>query len=189
MKTRILKALAIAGVATFAFAQPAAAVSINMVVNGSDVEIYASSLGGQPITAWDFDITFNSALTIADVFTDNQLGDTGLSDDADLDNDETVFDWFDLGGGLLDVFEVSLLSDADLVALQAGADPIKLVTIRFSDEDLSNGGFAFAWDRFNDVKCAENQVCYPVATPEPGTLALLGLGMLGMALTRRRVAA
>lgn len=188
MKT-ILKTLAIAGVATLAFARPASAVSIDMVVNGSDLEIYASSLGGDLIAAWDFDVTFASTLTIADVFTDNQLGNTGLSDDADENNDETIYGWDDLGGGLLDVFEVSLLSDAELLALQAGADPIKLVTIRFSDADLSNGNFGFIWDGFNDVKCSLNQVCYPVHAPEPGTLALLGLGMLGMALSRRRHAA
>jgi hypothetical protein len=177
MKDRISRTLAIAGLAAFAFAAPASAVNINFAIAGNELRVEASNLGADIIAAWDFDITFDPSLTIDTAFTDNQLG---------VSNTDTVFDFFDLGGGSLDAFEVSFLSDAALAALQ-NSDPFTLLTVRFNEQDISQGGFAFVWNAFNDVKCAENRVCFPPQqqAPEPGTLALLALGGLGMALIRR----
>jgi hypothetical protein len=179
MKTGILKTLAIASVAAFTFATPAAAVNITFEIAGSDLRVVASDLGTDLIAAWDFDISFDAALTINTAFTDNQLG---------VSNVDTIFDFFP-GVGSIDAFEVSLLSDAALDALQTTAT-LTLLTIRFDQADISNGGFTFTWDDVNDVKCAANRVCFPQQqVPEPGTLALLALGILGTAVNRRRRAA
>jgi PEP-CTERM motif len=158
------------------FAQPASALMIGFEVDGNDLKIVASDLGDEIIAAWDFDIVFDDALTVADAFSDGQLGDPNV---------DTIFDWFD-SPGLVDIFEVSFLSDAELAALQSG-DSLLLATIRF-DQDLEGQEFAFVWDDFNDVKCANNRVCFPPQVVEPGSLAILGLGLFGLGLSRRRLA-
>ena len=167
----------LAGVAALALAAPAGAVTISIVPAGNSVNIVASGLGGDAIAAYDLDLAFDSgALAVLDVTFSGLLGDFAA--------DETDQYW-DSAGGVVDLYEVSFLSDDDLFALQGGND-FTLLSVLF-DGDVSNADFRFIWDAFNDVKCGDNRVCYPVATPEPGTLALLGLGLLGMAIGRRRV--
>ena len=179
MKSRILKALAIAGVAAFTFATPAAAVTISFEIAGSDLRVVASDLGTDIIAAFDMNINYGGGLTVNSVFTDNQLG---------ISNVDTIFDSI-LSAGLVDAAEVSFLTDSDL-DLRQTTPTLTLLTIRFDQQDISNGGFTFTWDVFNDVKCANNRVCFPPAlVPEPGTLALLALGILGAAVGRRRRAA
>lgn len=176
MNTRFLKTLAITGLAALGFAQPAGAVTIGFQISGSDLTIVASDLGADIIAAWDFDISYDTSLNPISFGTDDKLG---------VSNTDTIFGGSSPVPGLIDIFEVSFLTDAELDALQNSVS-LTLAVIRFADADISNGNFAFIWDAFNDVKCARNVVCYPVQTPEPGTLALLGLGMVGMALSRRR---
>jgi hypothetical protein len=150
MKTGFFKGVALSGVAMLAFAQPASALTIGFEVAGTDLRIVASDLGGEIIAAWDFDIAFDNSLTVADAFSDGQLGEVNV---------DTIFEWFD-SPGLLDIFEVSFLSDLALADLQFG-DSLLLATIRFA-QDLAGQEFAFIWDDFNDVKCANNRVCFPV---------------------------
>ena len=148
------------------------------------VEVWARDLGDAIVGAYDIDVLFDSdILSVLDVFADVVFGcDLG---NCDIDSIAEAI----LGAGFVDVGEVSFLADAILAALYQDGSDFMLFSIDFVvNDDVQDGevDFAFLWDRFNDVKCEDNQVCFPVSVPEPGTLGLLGLGLLGLGLARRR---
>lgn len=176
MNTGFFKGVALSGVAMLAFAQPASALTIGFEAVGNDLRIVASDLAGEIIAAWDIDVMFDGMLSVDTVISGGELGAI---------NDDTIFD-HEHSPGMVDAFEVSFLSDAELAALQNG-DSVLLATIRF-EQDIAGFEFKFVWDEFNDVKCANNRVCFPPQVGEPGSLAILGLGLFGLGLSRRRLA-
>jgi PEP-CTERM motif-containing protein len=81
---------------------------------------------------------------------------------------------------------LSLLSDVDLLILQAPNSGFRLATLNFLGKADGFADFQFAFGPGNDVKCDNNQVCIPSVVPEPGTISLLALGGMAWLHARRR---
>lgn len=199
MKRLILSALLSAGIALLGV-QSASAVTIDFspavpatVASGDtlSVDIVASGLGTAPadiVSAFDILVSFDSAVLTPTGFSFNtNLGDPGLFEA--LNNDTEGTDPFAVAG-LADLFEVSLLSDADLLTLQSGLGSypsVALASITFSAIADGNPNVSFVWDAFHDVKGSRNVPIYP--TPEPGTILLMAAGIAGLGLGRRKLRA
>ena len=205
---RTLRLLAVTTVAlgTLLSTAPARAIMVSIspaaqtigVGGSASIDIIVSGLN-QPADAvvggFSLTLTFNDTFLSGLDFTNDPGGKMGA---APLDLSLGFF------GDSLDLFFVAdaLETEASLAASQGvsfilstvtfsglalGLSPLTLSNVILSNWDgtetlagvtIENGEICVAAEGANG--------CTPVPVPEPGTLALLTLGMLGMGLTRRR---
>lgn len=159
------------------------------------VDIIASLGTGEIVAAYDFDLSYNASyLTATGVTFGTMLGGPSFID--------ALTGFSITNAGLVDFWEVSLLSDSDLSTLQSPFSVITLATISFdatgdgtSPLQFINYGIAG-----NDIKGAENiQYLSPTlsdgsievgtgesSVPEPATFLLFGFGLAGLAGWRCR---
>ena len=187
---------------------PAHAVTISLLATPTEVasggivsvDIVATGFGeGEFASAYDFSISFDP-LEFAFVADSFSVGSV-LGDITDTD----FFDFTDFSAvdaGSLLPFVSSLLSDAALAALQIGPGVVLAsfeLRARHTTVPLDTGIGLVCNSVSGPLDGDENAVLLdvtecngtsvgvaPVATPEPGTLALLALGLLGIAFCGRR---
>lgn len=187
-------------------ASPAHAVTISLVASPSPVtsgqtvtiDIVASGFtSGQFVSAFDLGVDFDPAQFefVADSFV------VGAALGSVLDED--YFDFTDISGvdaGVLLPFVVSLLDDSVLAGLQPGPAVtlggfdllVRRSGARSSVVGLSCNSVAGPLDDQQSAVLLPIDGCVsasisiePVAMPEPGTIALLALGLLGVAVLQR----
>lgn len=136
---------------------------------------------GKYVSAWDINVAFDDTI----------LDFVGASFDPDGAFGFDLPGTADFGASV-DLFNVSLIPPAGVVFLQDGlANVFVLATIEFAaigagDTDLILTGNSFA-NVVGGPGFAVTQNGQASIVPEPGSLSLLGLGLLGLALGRRRL--
>ncbi|MDA8140843.1 MAG: cohesin domain-containing protein [Desulfobacteraceae bacterium] len=147
-----------------------------------DVIISGLSAADEIVSAYDLDVSYDAALLLA----------TGVTFGPYLD--DLLFPGFAfqeaiLASGLIDLAELSILSDDEL-ALQQG-DSLVLATLHFNALALGTSPLTFTFDDENDIKGRKALELYVEAlgadvtvtaatqpVPEPSTLLMLGFSLL-----------
>jgi hypothetical protein len=137
------------------------------------------------VSAYDLDVTYDSSV----------LSATGVTFGLLL-GDELLFEVLNASDvsvpGLVDFAQVSLLSDAELAALQS--DPFTLATLEFDAIGVGTSSLDFVFDAFNDIK-GRTALVLDVdpgsgsvnVVPEPHAVLVFALGafLVGGAIGRK----
>jgi len=167
-----------ASAATISLAPSSASVLIG---DAFTLDIVISDLGGEIVSAYDLDVLYDSTALIA----------TGVSF-GPLLGDESLFEVlnaYDLStSGIVDLAQLSLLSDAELQTLQGPSGSFVLATLAFTAIDAGVTTVDFSFDAFNDIKGLNGLQLEVVGVgasvtginpiPEPGSVMLMAIGML-----------
>jgi hypothetical protein len=151
------------------------------------VDLVISGLGDSSapsLSVFDMDVLYDPTIL---GLTNVDFGDPVLGDQLDLFGFGSITG---VGGvsGATNIFEVSLDSPIDLDNLQLGSFTLARLTFDILDIgtsflDLAN---VVLGDSFGSPLEADVNPGSIRGIPEPGTLALLGIGLAGMGFTRRR---
>ncbi len=136
------------------------------------VDVRVTDLGASQLGGFDIDVAYNSALlTPTGVTFGPFLGDPLLF--------EAFTDFSFATPGVVDFSEVSLLSAAELDALQSGS--FSIATLSF--DAIGSGPASFTVLATSTLADASGN---PLAIPEPASMLLFGLGFAGLITARRK---
>jgi len=149
------------------------------------LDLVVSDLGGAAVGDFDVDVSFDpTRLAFVGYALPTTLGDVVLGQALDFSLGETA-------PGVVDLAVVSTLPTATLEALQD--DPFVLATLELALAGLAAGAstpVGLVLDALGDggggALPATLQGAVVMAIPEPGTAALLGPGLAGLAALARR---
>lgn len=169
-----------------------AAITIQPGPNGTYVDLVIAGVGGAQVGAYQISIDYNPNLV--DISGSTSLGSLGISGVQTLWQTQTS----PLGSNLqqLDLFEVSLLSTADLLALQSGTFGLARLSLQwhtsgtalFSVSGIVGNAVGDPINTTFTNRLLSSPSAPPVSgVPEPGTLSLLVAAAAGAGgfMTRR----
>lgn len=177
-----------ASAATIAFEPADQTVGLGALAT---VDIVVSDLGAEIVSAYDLDILYDSSIvTATDVVFTTLLGDELFF--------EVLNDLDASAPGVVDLAQLSLLSDADLFALQGG-DSVVLASIMFEAVGVGSSALDFVLDDVNDIKGRLGEIL-PIdptggvirvegsgsVIPEPSAATLFSIGFAVSASSLRR---
>lgn len=188
MTTLVVAALAAIGLAS----STATAATLSLlpstvpisVGDSFTLDIVISDFAGEIVSAYDLDVLYDStALVATTVSFGSFLGDESLFE---------VLNAYDLStDGVIDLAQLSLLSDAELQTLQGGSASLVLATLGFTATESRSTSISFSFDDFNDVKGLNGLELDITAVgartvgvdpiPEPRSMLLLAVGILVVA--------